>query len=357
MTTLSTSTPPRSDLRHATTARRRRWRQLRRSLIGLLVTLLLLAVAGSIYQTVATGRERRALPPPGQLVAIGDTANAPRLHLHCVGVGSPTVILESGQGGLSADWVWIQTAVAAVTQVCAYDRAGVGWSDPGPAPRDAQQITEELHQLLRRAGLAAPYLLVGHSYGGLYVRLYAATYPDEVAGLVLVDASHPDQWQRLPGAEAQFRRIGQIYRIGAVLTRLGLLRLSNYNPLLTDLPPQQATEHKAMADSAAFVDTAAAEFAASPATSDQVGAAGRLGDKPLFVLSATEHDAPPEVEAMAQAFQRELAALSTNHVHQIIRGATHASLLLKQEDAQVTSAAILAVVAAVREEKPLDTVR
>jgi pimeloyl-ACP methyl ester carboxylesterase len=120
------------------------------------------------------------------------------LHINCLGQGSPTVILESGLANMSADWANVQPLVAKGTRVCAYDRAGIAWSDPGPQPRDPGQIAGELHTLLGRAGIAGPYVLVGQSFGGLYVRMYAARYPDEVAGMVLVDASHPDMWQRLP---------------------------------------------------------------------------------------------------------------------------------------------------------------
>jgi pimeloyl-ACP methyl ester carboxylesterase len=121
-----------------------------------------------------------------------------RLHIDCVGQGSPTVILESGLGNMSADWANVQPEVAKTTRVCTYDRAGTGWSEPGPEPRDPQQIARELHTLLGNARIDGPYVLVGQSFGGLYVRMYAARFPQEVEGMVLVDASHPDMWTRLP---------------------------------------------------------------------------------------------------------------------------------------------------------------
>lgn len=335
---------------------RPRWRTwVKRITQWLLIIVVVAVVLGAISQAVATANDRRNYPPPGTMVNIG-TQNAPlHLHLHCQGSGSPTVILESGQGGLSTDWAWIQPGVAQSTRVCAYDRAGVGWSDPGPSPRDARQIVQELHTLLDKAELPGPYVLVGHSYGGLYTRAYAGTYPDEVAGVVLVDASHPEQWQRLPGAQQQFQRIEWTYRVARVLYRVGIIRLINYNAVNPAMPPQQGAEHKAMADTTRFVDTAAQEFNASAATSAQVLAAGMLADVPLFVLSATEHGAPPEVEQLAQELQLELAALSTNNVHKIVPGADHASLLIEEEDAQITTAAILAVIEAVHTGKMLRT--
>jgi pimeloyl-ACP methyl ester carboxylesterase len=333
---------------------RPQWRTwLKRVALWLLIIVVVAAVLGVIFQAVATANDRRNYPPPGQMVEIGTPGTPYQLHLYCQGSGSPTVILESGQGGLSSDWAWIQPAVAQSTRVCAYDRAGVAWSDPGPSPRDARQIVQELHTLLVKAELPAPYLLVGHSYGGLYARVYAGSYPDEVSGIVLVDASHPEQWQRLPGAQQQFQRLQWTYRVAQVLYRLGILRLINYNTVNPALPPQQGPEHKAMADTTRFVDTVALEFNASAATSVQVLAAGTLVDMPLFVLSASEHGTPPETEQIWQELQLELATLSTNSVHQIVQGADHISLLIEEEDAQVTTAAILAVIEAIRTGQPL----
>ena len=145
-----------------------------------------------------------------------------RLHIDCVGQGSPTVILESGLGTMSADWANVQPAVAKTTRVCAYDRAGTGWSEPGPEPRDPRQIARELHTLLGNASIDGPYV-VGQSFGGLYVRMYAAQYPKEVEGMVLVDASHPDMWTRLP-PEVVATLKPPTWQVSAMifLTRLGL---------------------------------------------------------------------------------------------------------------------------------------
>ena len=160
------------------------------ALVGLVVALLALAVAGAIYQTIATERAERAYPPPGEMVGIGGYS----LHIDCVGRGSPTVVLDAGLGEMSAQWVMVQREVSDTTRVCAYDRAGMGWSEMGPEPRDARQITGELHALLEGAGIEGPYVLVGHSFGGLYMQTYAARYPDEVAGMALVDSSQPEQF-------------------------------------------------------------------------------------------------------------------------------------------------------------------
>ncbi|MEZ4735051.1 MAG: alpha/beta hydrolase [Caldilineaceae bacterium] len=151
----------------------------RRALLALLILLVALGAIGAAYQAMATVRDARAFPPSGQLVDVGGY----RLHLSCIGQGSPTVILESGQANSLAVWSWIQPEVAKTTQVCAYDRAGIGGSDTGPLPRDARQMVRELHTLLQNAAIAPPYVLVGHSFGGLVTHVYAAQYPAEVAGL------------------------------------------------------------------------------------------------------------------------------------------------------------------------------
>src|ERR671916_1658817 len=172
-----------------------RW--IGRALLWLIVALLALAAVGAVYQAIATERAERAYPPPGEMVDVGGYS----LHINCVGQGSPTVVLDAGSGGFSAQWVRVQREVSDTTRVCAYDRAGMGWSEMGPEPRDAKQISGELHALLNGADIEGPYVLVGHSFGGLYMQTYAARYPDEVAGVVLVDSStEPEQFSQPPEA-------------------------------------------------------------------------------------------------------------------------------------------------------------
>ena len=160
------------------------------------VVAVLALVAGTSYQDLANRRDLNTHPAPGQLVDIGGH----RLHLWCTGEGSPVVVLEAGAGGSSLQWNRVQPEVARTTRVCAYDRGGLGWSDLGPTPRSAARIIDELHILLATAGVSGPYILTGHSAGGLYMRLYASTYPTDVAGMVLVEAAHEDQSRRMPTA-------------------------------------------------------------------------------------------------------------------------------------------------------------
>jgi len=281
-----------------------------------------------------------------------------RLHINCMGQGSPTVILESGLANPSSIWGWVQPEVAHTTRVCAYDRAGVGWSDPGPEPRDGQQIARELHTLLGKANVPGPYVLVGHSAGGLYVRVYAAQYPRDVVGMVLVDVEHPDQWTQNAAAQAQFQTYARLGRLQQLLARLGVIRAFNLNPVSRDLPPAQAAAYKAFVDTTQFADVNAAEFAAHAATDTQVRNAEPLGALPLIVLTAPGGHGFPAAQAAAleqihQANQQALARLSTNSVQRVVEGATHASFQIKRADAQLTSAAILQVVQAARTGQPL----
>src|SRR6185437_550689 len=155
-------------------------------LYPVLAFLALAAVCGG-YATLGAAADARAYPMPGQLIDVGGH----RLHLHCTGSGSPTVVLEPGGGATSSDLGWIAPAVAQDTRVCVYDRAGRGWSDPADTPQDGVQIATDLHTLLHRGQVPGPYVLAGHSFGGLYVLTFAARYPDEVAGLALIDSTAP----------------------------------------------------------------------------------------------------------------------------------------------------------------------
>ena len=314
-----------------------------KALLWLVVALLVLAVVGAIYQAIATELDERAYPPPGQLVDVGGHT----LHINCIGQGSPTVIMEAANLGMSAHWVRVQQQVAQTTRVCAYDRAGLGWSERGPQPRDARKISSELHTLLKDAGIEGPYVLVGHSYGGLYVRMYADRYPEEVAGVVLVDATHPEAFTRSPEERALYEQTNRWGAVLPFLTRLGVIRLTNYYPAHPDLPPKQRAQIEAFNSSTRQVATTAQEFRATPETSAQVRSAGSLGDTPLAVITAGEQS-PSWLE-----MQDELAALSSDSIHRVVKGATHESLLYDKGDAQVTSAAIEQVVEAVRTERPL----
>jgi len=319
-------------------------RRIGKALLGLVVVLLALAVLGAIYQAIATALAERAYPPPGKMVNVGGYS----LQINCVGHGSPTVVLDSGWGDFSAQWARVQQEVSSATRVCAYDRAGMGWSEMGPEPRDAKQITSELHTLLRGAGIEGPYVLVGHSLGGLSMQTYAHRYPDEVAGVVLVDSSF-DTHQFSQRPEAQKQRsavVPPLVRFGISLpARLGIIRLlSMLDPASPELPQKQRAQIDALAPSTRQWTTEVLEFVAPT----QTRILGSLGNKPLAVVTA-----PKEAEPGWLKHQDKLATLSTNSIHRVVKGATHTSLVYDRSDSQATSAAILEVVAAVRNDRPL----
>src|SRR6188472_3223117 len=187
----------------------RRWTI--RVVVGLSSLIAVTALAGATYQWLATRRDLAANPAPGQLVDIGGY----RLHLWCTGSGTPAVILDNGLGGSSAGWGFVQPDVARFTRVCSYDRAGMGYSDPGPSPRTARRIASELNELLARSGMPGPVVLVGESIAGFTVRVFASDHPERAAGLVLVDASHEDQAHEVP----------PMARFVPLLSTIGALRL------------------------------------------------------------------------------------------------------------------------------------
>ncbi len=156
---------------------------LRRALLIGCAIVLVLALAGATYQGVATALERRQFPHPGRLVDVGGH----QLHLYCMGSGSPTVVLEAPATAMSSAWAWVQSDVANTTRVCSYDRAGLGWSEAGDAPFTPQAVPAELHALLQRAGEHQPYVMAGAELGAAFASLYASTYPDETAALVVID--------------------------------------------------------------------------------------------------------------------------------------------------------------------------
>src|SRR5829696_30737 len=194
-----------------------------RILLGLLALIVLLALGGATYEAIMAARDGKRYPPPGQPVDVGGY----RLHLHCIGQGSPTVVLDAGLGGFSLDWGAVQPQIAMSTRVCAYDRAGLGWSEPRPTPRSPQQFAAVLRALLANGGVEGPYVLVAHSLSGKTARLFASQHPDDVAGMVLVDTSHefvddhrpPEQ---LAAEDAERRQFQNMIRWTA---RFGLVRL------------------------------------------------------------------------------------------------------------------------------------
>ena len=310
----------------------------------MVVALMALAVVGAIYQAVATERAERAYPPPGEMVDVGGYG----LHIDCVGRGSPTAVLDAGTGEMSADWALVKREVSDTTQVCAYDRAGMGWSEVGPEPRDAKRISGELHALLEGAGIEGPYVLVGHSFGGLYAQTYAARYPDEVAGVGLIESSSPEQFGHRPVTRDSYEPPKRMFAVASLLARIGVVRLLyKLMPAPPGLPPQQRAQIDALGPSTRQVSTTALELRAASQTATQARSLRSLGNKPLAVVSAGTQE-PEWLE-----LQDDLATLSPNSTYRVVEGATHTSVLDDRSDAQATSAAIVEVVAAVRNDRSL----
>lgn len=315
---------------------------LRRLLVWSVALLFVLGMAGTIYQTASTEADRRNLPAPGHLIDVGGF----KMHIYCIGEGSPTVILETLSGGTSSYWGWVQPEVANKTRVCVYDRAGRGWSEPDPEPITLGRTVRNLHALLTNANVDGPYLLVGHSIGGIYVRQFAAAYPQEVVGMVLVDASHPDQFERYPEMAKEGESYLQLSAVFPTLARLGLGHL--YFALggemdFADLKEPQKSELKAAWSSPEYFVSQRAEAVAAGEIYDSGQKLGSLGDLPLLVISAGQNPS----DGWRQ-LQSELAALSGNSIHLILETATHASLVFNPDDAHQVSMGILQVLDAIR---------
>lgn len=328
------------------------------------------ASVGAAYQAAETWRDSRAYPLPGELVDVGGH----RLHLIRRGAGGPAVVLDAGLAGFSLDWGLVYPEVARFTTVCAYDRAGYGWSERGPVPRTSARIVDELHTLLRTAGVEPPYVLVGHSFGGYNVRLFADRYPDEVAGMVLVDVSHEDTSNRLSpelrrGYERFERAEVPLLRLGGLLTRFGVVRLAVGRGWLTllnsfdALPRRKREMARAMRYRPSFFATSSAEDVHFSESGEQVRGKGNIGCKPLVVLTgAGDEDlgASPlpfldtarltralhAMVALKIETHRELArALSTNGTHIVTERSGH---LIQLSEPELVVDAIRRVVAEAR---------
>ncbi|HLL81715.1 MAG TPA: alpha/beta fold hydrolase [Longimicrobium sp.] len=320
----------------------RRWLRVPlRLAFGGVVLAALLAAAGAVYETFAGRAATKAYPPPGRLVDVGGH----KLHLFCQGEskpGEPTVVLEGGAFSASSAWSWIQPELAKRYRACAYDRAGLAWSEPGTAPPDAEHVAKQLHTLLERAGVKGPYVLAGHSLGGLFARVFTARYPDEVTAVVFIDAGHPDQMERFPEeARQQAARMEKAMDLMPTLARLGAIRISGMmTSQAKGLPAQAAEASAALLSSPAHLGAAVRERLSWPEIAAQTRAVGSLGDKPLLVITAGKVE-PVSLAEVWKALSLELAALSTRSTYEVVEGANHMSLLTDAGHAQRVADAII----------------
>lgn len=307
--------------------------------------LALMAVGGGL-ETILEAVDRGAHPMTGQLVDVGGH----RLHIECTGSGSPTVVLESGAAESSFYWGGrIAPAMAGTTKVCAYDRAGRGFSEAAAGPQDGVAVANDLHALLAASGNPGPYVLVGHSTGGAYVRIFAARYPDEVAGMVLLDSQPADAFTALPDYPALYSSTHTGLALLPSVARLGIFRLA-YASSFTDLPEPAQSEERADQATPRSAASGRDEFAEIPATLQAAMALTSFGDRPLVVVTAVA-----EAPRGWLAAQDTMAALSTNSAHRVLQDVTHTSLITSETGAAASSQAILDVVAAVRTGTPLAT--
>jgi pimeloyl-ACP methyl ester carboxylesterase len=308
--------------------------------LGVLSVVLALGLIGTSYEHIAALDDDEAFPPPGELVNVGGF----RMHIQCAGDASPTVVLESGFGGTSLSWLEVQSEISKVTRVCVYDRAGLGWSEPSPHERTARNIATELHTLLERAGIEGPYVLAGASLGGKYVRMFAQLYPDDVTGLVFLDARHEYFDEHVASSYRGMENImiPWMSRVYWLAGRTGYARafgLPGVGHGAVSAKLQDAENVLTVRPTA--IRTAREEFFLQ--WTDGVDVAREsLGDKPVIVLAAGKGGMKTTgwVEA-----QRIMASLSTNGELIVLEESGHA---IQHDDPEAVLAAVTAIVEAAR---------
>ena len=340
---------------HDAPKKRMLWRWAARLALAVVALVVLPALAGIAYQALASARDARRYPPPGNPIDIGGY----RLHIQSAGEGAPTVILDAGWTDCSLNWCLVQPKVAEFTRVCSYDRAGSGWSDPGPAPRTSAQIVRELHTLLANAGIPGPYVLVGHSFGGLNIRLFAHEYPQDVAGLVLVDSAHEDQWSAIPDTRRVQAQIQGQLKAGLPWCRFGIIRLFYTRPN-RKLPDTLRPIDVALRSRTAFLKTIYSEGVLLEESAAQVKAAASQPLVPLAVLTAGDQGNNPPPGQSAEEFghwksvwrdlQTDLANRCPNSIHVTVANSTH---IVPLDQPRAVVDAIRQVITAVREHRPL----
>lgn len=349
------------------------FRWIKRFLKAIIVAIALAAVVGFVYEQLGRSLERKRLPPQvGRSIDVGGRT----LNIYCSGEGSPSVILESGGNNPGYNWVLVQPKVAKFTRACWYDRAGVGWSDPPFGPRTSATIANDLHELLHRAGVLPPYVLVGQSIGGEYVRVFTSKYPAEVAGLVLVDSSHPDQHEppRMKGPASRMPKLARefVCFVRPAIVRFGISRWLS-SGARQFAPPEMSFEQQVVfsalksrptADVTGFAQLCHATRGGAdlpdggtgnPEVDNAARASGNLGDRPLVVLTAGKTGRPrdPIAAAEVSAFQlvwvnqlqADLARLSTRGRQIVVERSDH---MIQFEAPDAVVSAVSDVVAEVR---------
>jgi pimeloyl-ACP methyl ester carboxylesterase len=310
-------------------------RMLYRALVGIGILIVVAIMGGSIYQATASARDAALYPMPGQRFDIGGRS----MHLFCSGVGTPIVLLENGLGANYTAWQLVQPLIAEFTRVCSYDRAGMGWSDSSPNTTQSRSVNADLNELLTRADVAGPLVLVGWSAGGVFVRDYYHQHPGNVVGMVLVDSSHEQQRNRFPH-DAQAERIeGQMQsqiRLCGAFAWTGIVRtIGVLEALAAKLPEAIRPASLALSERSGFCGGVAHEMRSFAPDVSQSTPLASLGDLPLVVLTHGRAPAPEdfpvampesylrETERVWRDLQNELAELSSRSSHRIVANSGH----------------------------------
>jgi pimeloyl-ACP methyl ester carboxylesterase len=316
-----------------------RW--LGRVALGFLIVLLGLAAAGAIYQAVTSARDAKTYKPADQMVDV----NGIQMRLDCRGSGSPTVVLEAGGQSWSTHWRLVQDEVAEFTRVCSYDRAGSGWSEPVDEELNPQHAAEMLHALLENGGEKPPYLMVGHSFGGVFIRAFMAQYPDEVVGMVFVDSSHDDQTQRIPPeianspetAQARNKALATL-RIYPIVERLGLIRAFKlYDPTIASLKFAEKDKALLLAEMyrTGYFEAIGREVDMMNAYESQPRELKSLGDLPLIALTrkVTAQDMIVQIPSTLQTMElaQQLADIVNDMQEELVALSTQGELIIVED--------------------------
>jgi pimeloyl-ACP methyl ester carboxylesterase len=305
-----------------------RWWARHKFTAGLLLVLVL-SLATILAGALAKSNLQKQYPAPGQLVDV----DGYRMHINCIGQGNPTVVLEAGLNDFSEFWSLVQPEVANFSRVCVYDRAGYGWSESSPNPRTSEIMVTELHTLLVNADELPPFVLVGHSFGGALVRLYAHKYPDEVVGMVLVDSAHEDLFIRIPEWRAASEQMITMLRTLIPLRSTGIMALVPKTIPNRGLPDDALAQYRAILATTECLETSMAEtrqFESNLAQVAEANIAG-FGNLPLVVISNGLWKPLSEIPGVSgdenqqswQALQSELLTLSSNSKQIVARQSEH----------------------------------
>jgi pimeloyl-ACP methyl ester carboxylesterase len=315
-----------SDLKSENSIPNTAFKRIKRFILGLFFFVFSILLIGFTYHQISLVLDEKNYPETGKLVDVGDH----KLHINCEGSGSPTVILESGLWDFSVTWGLVQPEVANTTRVCSYDRAGLGWSDAVTQMQDSEKVAKSLHTLLSNAGEKAPYIMVGHSMGGIHIRSFYRLFQKDVAGMILVDSSHEQQKQRFsvvkktsPQRKTENSN-NSLLDLLEYLEPVGVVRgLANYKVVV---PPEQMGVTVANWSKPKFLHALRQEQTMSGILINQSESPDSLGNLPLTVLSrgiySAHYNATSKKETW-KGMQRELAGLSSNSEHIIAEQSGH----------------------------------